>query len=299
MDGTRNGIGRSAAACAAAAGLLVVLTAPAGADFRHARIGPRPRALGSSFVAVCNDANAVYWNPSGLIQINRFEVTGCRTRLYSVDGLSNDYISMAYHWKNVGAIGLSWVRLGLEDIYHEDTINLAFAGAVRWIRGLSLGISAKLFVLAAPGYEQYNDPSYEGRQMEPSVDFGAFYQMKQGLKFGAVVYNVNEPKLKLLSTTSQPDPVYRDYAIGVSYVFRGLLLLTFDLKSRYGKLDNTIGHLGSELWFFNAVALRGGFRQDKMTLGMGLRGNRWQLDIMSETHNELGNTYQFSATIRL
>ncbi len=255
--------------------------------------------MGSAFVSVADDANAVYWNPAGLTQIDRFEFTGCRTLLYAVEDLSNDYIATGYNWQGVLAVGLSWVRLGLEDIYHEDTINLAIARTVPMIRGLSVGASFKLLVLDAPGYEKYNDPAYMGRQVEPTLDIGLHYRASRRLTFGAVVYNANEPELKLIETTRNPDPVYRDCAFGVSYTFRGLLLTTFDLRTRYGKFSNTVGRLGTEIWFFEALAVRGGFEQENLTAGIGLKGQHWQLDIMLETHYELGNTYQFSATIRL
>lgn len=278
---------------------LALGAAPARADFRHARMGPRPRALGSAFVSVADDANAVYWNPAGMTQLERFEITGCRTMLYAVEELSNDYLSAVYNWERFGAVGISWVRLDLEDIYYENTINFAYARKAPLIEGLSLGASVKLLILSAPGYEKYNDPAYGGRVIEPSVDIGVHYRPKQNWAIGAVAYNINEPKLQLLETTKHPDPVYRDFALGGSYIFRGLLLVTFDLRTRYGEFSNTIGRLGSEIWFFEAVALRGGFEQERMTAGLGLKGNRWQIDMMLETHNELGNTYQFSATIRL
>ncbi len=269
------------------------------ADFRHARMGPRPRALGSAFVSIADDANAVYWNPAGMTQLARFELTSCRTLLYAVEGLSNDYVSLAYNWKRFAAFGLSWVRLGLKDIYTEDTINFAFARRIPGFTGLSVGASLKLFILSAPGYEQYNDPAYMGRQIDPAVDIGIHYRTTRRWTLGFVLYNANEPKLKLLRTTRNPDPVYRDAAIGASYTFHEMLLMSFDLKTRYGELSNIIGRLGSEVWFFDAVALRGGFEQGDLTAGLGLKGNSWQIDVMLETHYELGNTYQFSATIRL
>ena len=279
--------------------LLVAISAPARADFRHARMGPRPRAMGSAFVAVANDANAVYWNPSGLTQLERFEITGCRTLLYGIDDLSNDYLSMAYNYPRIGAFGMSWVRLGLKDIYHEDAVNIAYARKAPFLPGLSCGASLKIFTLSAPGYEKYNDPAYEGSDVKPSFDLGIHYRASDRLTFGVTMYSVNEPQLKLLRTTKNPAPVLRETAIGVSYTFRELLLTTFDLRTRYGSFGDTVGRFGSELWFFDAVALRGGFEAGDMTAGLGLKGNRWQVDVMLETHYDLGNVYQFSGTIRM
>lgn len=255
--------------------------------------------MGSAFVSVADDANAVYWNPAGMVQLApRFELTGCRTMLYAVDALSNDYLAAVYDWDNRIAVGVSWVRLALEDIYSENTINIAVAGKAPFIDGLSVGASLKLFTLDAPGYEQYNDPSYGGSVTEPSFDVGVQYRPAENWSIGAVVYNVNEPELALLSTTTTPDPVYRDYAFGASYLFSDLLLASWDFRTRYGEWENTIGRIGSEIWFFDAVVLRGGFERDNMTAGFGLRNAWWQMDVMLETHDELGNTYQFAATIR-
>ncbi|OQX84597.1 MAG: hypothetical protein B6D63_04165 [Candidatus Latescibacteria bacterium 4484_7] len=278
--------------------IVATLSTTAKADFRNMRIGPRPRAMGSAFVAVANDANAVYWNPAGMVFIDRFELTGCRTMLYSVDDLSNDFLSGVYSTR-FASFGLSWMRLGLKDIYHEDTINLAVARRMPFLKGLSAGLSFKLFVLSAPGYEKYNDPGFKGRDIAPSYDIGVHYSSGGNWTLGFVLYNVNEPKLKLIETTKTPDPVYREYSLGVSYIFRGMLLTTFELKTLYGEQTKTVGRFGSEIWFFDAVALRGGFEREHMTAGFGLKGNYWQIDLMLETHYELGNTYQFSATIRM
>jgi hypothetical protein len=290
---------RSAIVSLLALAFVAALVASARADFRHMRPGPRPRAMGSAFVGVSDDANAVYWNPAGMTQMTRFEITGCRTLMFAVDELTNDYVSMAYNWSDRASFGMSWVRLGLEDIYNEDTINFAMAADIPGLDNLSIGASYKLFILEAPGYERYNDPAYGGRVSEPSFDIGLHYHPDDNWALGAVVYNVNEPELKLLSTTVDPDPVLRQYAIGGRYIFRDLLTTSFDLRTRYGSFDDTIGRIGSELWFFEAVALRGGIVEEYLTTGLGLKGNQWQLDVMLETHSELGNTYQLAATLKL
>ena len=290
---------RTLTAISAAAILISCYAGELRADFRHARMGPRPRAMGSAFVAVADDANSVYWNPAGMSQVERFEAIGCRTSLYDVEGLSNDYVTAVYNLPRYLALGFSWVRLGLEDIYHEDTINMALSGKVPSIKGLSVGASVKMFLLAAPGYEKYNDPAYDGRVIEPSYDIGVHYAPAENWSLGAVVYNISEPEMALLKTTQTPDPIHRNIAVGVKYVFRDMLMMTYDIKTRFGDLGDTEGRIGGEVWFFNSVALRGGFKQDRMTAGLGLKHTFWQLDIMLETHNELGNMYQLSATVRL
>lgn len=280
--------------------LLAALPGAARADFRHARMGPRPRAMGSAFVGVADDANSIYWNPAGMIMVRKFEITGCRSSLYDVAELSNDYVAGVYNFSNRLAVGASWTRLELKDIYHEDTVNLGIAASIPRFDDFSVGAALKIFTLGAPGYEKYNDPAYEGNVNKASLDLGLYYHSPSKVwAMGFVVYNVNEPGLQLLKTTGVPDPVYRDFTLGGSYIFNGLLLVSYDLRTRYGDLNNIIGRLGSEIWFFEAVALRGGFERENLTAGFALKGKRWQIDLMLETHYDLGNSYQFGLTIRL
>jgi hypothetical protein len=282
---------------------LIILTALSGAaraDFRHVKMGPRPRAMGSAFVGVADDANAIYWNAAGMILIDRFEITGCRSSLYDVAELSNDYVAGGYNFNGRFAVGASWTRLELKDIYHEDTINLGVAAAVPRVDGLSAGAALKIFTLGAPGYERYNDPAYEGSVNKASLDLGLLYHSPDSVwSAGVVCYNVNEPKLQLLKTTGKPDPVYRDFALGASYMFSRLLLVSYDLRTRYGDFNNIIGRLGSEIWFFEAVALRGGFDRYNLSAGFALKGRRWQVDLALESHDDLGNSYLFGLTVRL
>ena len=178
--------------------------------------------------------------------------------------------------------------------------NLGAAVVVPRLEALSFGAALKIFTLGAPGYERYNDPAYEGNINKASLDLGLLYHAPSGVwSAGLVCYNLNEPQLQLLKTTNTPDPVYRDFALGASYMFSELLLVSYDIKTRYGDFNNIIGRLGSEIWFFDAVALRGGFDRYNLSAGFALKGRRWQVDLALETHDDLGNSYLFGLTVRL
>ena len=44
------------------------------AQFLKIGVGGRAAALGESFVAIANDASALYWNPAGLAQFDKNQV---------------------------------------------------------------------------------------------------------------------------------------------------------------------------------------------------------------------------------
>lgn len=279
-------------------GALSLLAPPASADFRHARMGARPKALGSAYVALADDANAAYWNPAGLVRDDRLSLMVTRSWLYGVSDLSNDYICADLPSLGRFHFGASWVRLGIDDIYSENTLNLAVATKAPFLDGLSVGLTGKLFILEAPGYEQYNDPNYNGGAHDYSFDAGLLYDSGEAWTLGATVYNINAPTLQLLDNTSNPDEVYTEWAAGASYLFRETLLVTADFRDREGRWGDIILHGGAEIWFFDAMVLRCGLDKGLVTLGAGLQDKHWQADFSLETDKKLGNVYMLSFTVR-
>ena len=279
-------------------GLALASATAAWADFRHTRMGARPRALGSAFVSLCDDANATLWNPAGLTQDNRLSLAATRAWMYSCPDLSHDYLTVDVpSWLGLN-FGASFVRLGIDDVYYEDVYHLAVAFEVPFLEGLSLGSTGKVFRLTAPGYDQLNDPNFYGDDTDYAFDLGFLYDSGKAWTLGGAVYNLNEPYLQLLSTTTDPDPVYSQFALGGSYLFRDTLLLTCDLRSREGGWGNSALHGGAEIWFFDAMALRAGLNAGLVTMGVGLQDVRWQADVAVETHKELGSVYLLSFTVR-
>jgi hypothetical protein len=268
------------------------------ADFRHARMGARPKALGSAFVSLADDANAAYWNPAGLVRDNRASLMLTRSWLFGVSDINNDYLAATLPAWGDFHFGVSWVRLGIDDVYSEDTLNLAVAHKMPFLEGLSLGLTGKLFMLEAPGYEQYNDPSYNGGDHDYSFDVGFLYDSGGSWSLGGTLYNLTAPTLQLLDNTSDPDPVYTEWAFGGSYLFRNTLLVTADFRDREGNWDDIILHGGAEIWFYDALVLRTGLDKGLVTMGVGLQDKHWEVGFSLETDKKLGNVYMMSFTVR-
>jgi len=280
--------------------LATVFLSAAGAraDFRFARPGARPQALGSSFVALADDANAAYWNPAGLARSDNLSLMLTNSWLYGLSDIQNYYLAMELPRLAGFHFGASWIRLGLKDLYSEDTLNLAVGFKAPFIEGLSLGVTGKMFLLSAPGYEQYNDPNYNGGDQGYSFDLGALYDSGGPWTLGAAVYNLVETKLQLIENTTDPDPIFTEWAAGGSYLFRETLLITADLRNREGRPLDTVVHGGAEIWFFDAMVLRAGLDVGLVTMGAGLQDDHWLLDFSLETDKALGNVYRLSFTVR-
>ena len=98
---------------------LVICSCVSGADkyageFLSLGAGARPLGMGGSFVAVADDATATYWNPAGLGGLDRTEITFMHAGIFGLD--SYDFINYVQPLGGVGAFGVSWIRLGIDDI---------------------------------------------------------------------------------------------------------------------------------------------------------------------------------------
>jgi hypothetical protein len=85
------------------------------AEFLRIGVGARAAAMGSAFAALANDGTAFYWNPAGLAYLRHAELTFEHTPMFG--GIAQyNVASIALRVMPGMAVGLSWIRLGVEDI---------------------------------------------------------------------------------------------------------------------------------------------------------------------------------------
>ncbi len=84
------------------------------ADFLTLGVGARALAMGGAGTALSDNAYAPYWNPAGLGQLTRYEVSFMHSTLNGEDAY--DFVSYIHPLKKRGAIGVSWLRVGVDDI---------------------------------------------------------------------------------------------------------------------------------------------------------------------------------------
>jgi len=104
--------------------LSVICSTSAWADDNYMlpmlRMGVDARALsmGAAYVAEANDASAGYWNPAGLVGIQKASLTAMYTADMSFDR-SYNYFAFGYTF-NFGTMGISWLNAGIKDIEKHE-----------------------------------------------------------------------------------------------------------------------------------------------------------------------------------
>lgn len=107
------------------------------AQFLKIGVGGRASALGDAFVAVANDASALYWNPAGLVQFQENQVMFSHNR-WVVD-INHEFLGAVYHLDETNSIGVSLTALTMQDM--KVTTEFAPSGTGEYFGFSDLGIA--------------------------------------------------------------------------------------------------------------------------------------------------------------
>ena len=89
------------------------------AAFEEIGAGARPIAMGSAFTAISDDPHAIHYNPAGLAQIRRGELTAGYGRLYlglkDKSNIGSGFVGIAQSLQQgkYGTIAAGWTSLAL------------------------------------------------------------------------------------------------------------------------------------------------------------------------------------------
>ncbi len=217
--------------------------------------GGRALAMGGAFVGVADDATAGYWNPAGLSQITRKELTLVKTTLFAET--THDYYAFVKPSKKGGsAWGVSMAKLtsgGFEKVeatydnatqqYTDYTPGGSFAveeSAMSWFYGrkvvdrVSIGTAFNKLTRAV-------DTSSDASM---TADLGTLIDMKEGRRrLGMVIKNVYS---QISGDTDDKMPLILRFGVSDQF-FKKRLLMAFDIDK---SVKGNIGwHMGGEFGF--------------------------------------------------
>ena len=96
-------------------GVLPVVSAETyTADFLTFGTGARPLGMGNAFTAIADEASTTYYNPAGIAQLTHHEFNFMHATL--ADLAAYDVASYIYPFSKKMTFGISWLRVGVDDI---------------------------------------------------------------------------------------------------------------------------------------------------------------------------------------
>ena len=289
------------------------------AEFLSHGVGARALGMGSSFVSIADDATAAYWNPAGLAQIPRrafammySDSFGTGQGGFLSKGLVEyNFVSYIQQIEDIGSMGISWIRLGVDDIPHTTFVDVNGNGR------LGDFLDKDGDGIKDPGEFYIDRPEVAGyfsnvdnallisyaRQVHPNLsiggnlkllrqslfensgngfglDIGLMLKPFDRLHIGAMLADATGTQIRW-DTTEQP--VFtreRRFRFGLSYriSFPVIGEATFggDLETDRKDLQKDgdverVFRFGGEYWLFDVVALRIGAEGTKFGAGAGIR----------------------------
>jgi hypothetical protein len=281
---------------AVAALALTCAAAPAAAWFETDTAGARAASLGDAFVAVADDASSLYWNPAGLVQLERHQLLFASDRTATVAGIHTDFIAASAHVRGA-TLGVAWRHLGVDGTAREDWI--AIGAARTWIRrslgafvstGATLEI-ASIGIEAPPGV-----PGLRGGDTDFAATLGALLQPIPNVTAGVVVRHIGQPEFDL-HAGGERTRLDAEVEWGVSLRWRE------DGRVHFARVRTASGftraRVGAELRVAGPLALSAGASRDAWTGGLALAVGRFTFDWAYRADADLGTTAQLGVRVAL
>jgi len=164
-------------------------------------VGARPYGMGLAFVAVADDANATYWNPAGLLQLERREITFMRNMNARKWVNYQDYFAYAQPLDESSAIGISYIAkdqgigyLGEADTWTQTWYWLSYARRLAGNTAVGINVRTINESLRLPGMSAETDLG---------VDVALFHRIDESATVGLLVQNANEPETTIRSASGE------------------------------------------------------------------------------------------------
>jgi len=230
--------------------------------------GSRPDGMAGAFTAVADDLSAIHYNPAGLVNIKKQEISLLYYPLYE----SASYGSAAYGQAllNFGTIAAAFLRFSADNIegydqsgsptstFGSEQYKMTFSYGRNITGGLSAGANISIY------YSKMSRFNYAGF----GADIGILYAPFPFLSAGLMARNIITPAFSMQSVT---EAIPRTYTIGLMARHR---IEEFEFKAAYdasaGEKEGFKYRTGLEIEWAGTAALRAGYCDGEFTFGAGL-----------------------------
>ena len=288
-------------------GLLFVAQSSEGVvNIQNVGSGARAQGLGNSFVAVADNADAVFANPAGLGQVAQRQVSYTNVSLLYAgiegDDLGQHVVSYAQPLGDKLGLGLGYERIG-SSLMSENGAFVSLSYQVE--RRLQVGLSAKyLFwsVGSIPDDDGRADPLSNQSAGNVGVDLGLLWQSPvQGAQVGVLLKNINQPNVAYGEVAGDADAgaLPMDVHVGVGYRVSSQSLLSVQYVRRDLTGDGSDDGLvvGGETQLVEGLLLRAGGRRllsedagGGLNAGLGYQWNQLVFDYAYDIGLDLTET---------
>jgi len=291
----------------------------AAAQFLKIGVGGRATAMGEAFVAVANDASALYWNPAGIVQFKKNELI-----LSHIDWLvdiKHEFVGYVHQINNVSAVGVQIISLHTEDMEVTTEFQPRGTGEFFTFSDVLFGVTYAANLtdrFSFGGTIKYFDETLDDISMSGVlIDFGTHYKIGIGsgrfavavTNFGAQLTPSGETKLlngKVVNKfQSFNPPTYFRVAYAQEVFDNESSSLTTSIQLNHPNDNSENINFGAEYWWHKIIALRGGYKinvdEESLSFGAGIKsavaGSNLAIDYSFSSFGLLGSVNRFSFNV--
>jgi len=291
------------------------------AQFLKIGVGGRATAMGDAFVAVANDASALYWNPAGLVQFQENQVIFSHNS-WVVD-INHEFLGAVYHLDETNSFGISVTALTMQDM--KVTTEFAPFGTGEYFGfsdfGIGITYSRKMTdQFSFGGTVRYIEETLDKLKMRGiMIDLGTFYWTGLGsTRFAVAVSNFGNqlaPDGEVVLVGKRKNSDWQSFSpptmFRIGFAFEPIeneehkLTASFQLNHPNDNSENVVS--GLEYSWNRMLYLRGGYKLnvDEQTFSFGAGINfpisfaNFNLDYAYSQFERLGSAHRFSIILGL
>jgi hypothetical protein len=285
----------------------------------HLGVGGRALGLGSAYVALSSDVTSGFWNPSGLVNVERAQFAFMHAETFG-SLLNHDYLAAALPvgWRSDRTVAaFSVIRLGgggikltewdyvlnrpvvVKESGHADYQFLLSVG-MRKAERLDLGVTAKVI---------YRDIA-ENSAVGIGADLGARYQISQVVSTALMIRDVTTTMLSY--DTGTKESIYPTLLPGIAlqktygdFALTGVAdgELKFENYGEAAQLwQGSISldmHVGLEVGYRGVAFGRLGSDAEKFTAGVGIAVSSFRTDLAYLKDADIDDSFRVSVIYEL
>lgn len=242
--------------------------------------GARPIGMGNSYVAISNDINGIFFNPSGLGLITQSEIGA--TYHQSWFDTSYKFGGYASKFKNKGTFFIGFLvfdggNLTLKDV--ETNLNKECKAQVDYVYIVTHAFFLKKNLLFGYNLKLMNSTLIEDiKSSSFAIDMGMLWKFNNNCSVGACLKNLG-PNISYTTSSYEiinknGDPLPVEFKIGFSFESFNNILLSLDIPNILNKINYI--NFGAEKYLEKSLCLRFGHRfndsLDLLSFGFGFIG---------------------------
>ena len=245
-------------------------------------IGSKSMGMAGAVVSDIDDMESVFYNPSGLVNSDKYSIVFGSSNLYDLSFLNHEFLSVSFPNK----MAFSFQQLSTDskgDFSSSNSVNLSTEEIITISQGinllkdanstLSIGYNINALVFSQAGSAGPNGDGTFGLPASKSttlgIDLGVHASLRDKIIFGAFIKNINNPTIGRGSSQSH---FPRKMDLGITYNPFNALYTTFAFERILGA-DKTSFRFGAEYNLTNALTVRSGIQMSPNRFGFGLTYN--------------------------